>query len=255
MLEGFRPTTENRGVPGSSPASPSLPLGETRRRRWSRTARRCAKKSPENRPESLTSFRATNCGVRARGKLPANAHKLPRDVARPRGFEPLTFGSVDRSSTSFATSPPHRLTAPPLLRGRLARSQQPWSAHGRTAPAGSGRRRSTGRSIGRPASIDHASRTNWPCVHASGVDERVALAGHFAGRRLVVPHLLGQHQPVVGGVGDRLQVRSALRPAISSYSPRSPVSSGHRRPRVWRPGCRRTGPSRRRWAARRSRRR
>jgi hypothetical protein len=26
----------------------------------------------------------------------SSAHKLPRYVARPRGFEPLTFGSVDR---------------------------------------------------------------------------------------------------------------------------------------------------------------
>ena len=44
-------------------------------------------------------------------------------------------------------------------------------------------------------------------------------------------------------------------PAISSYSPRSPASSGHARPSVWRAaGRRRTGPSRRRPPARRSRR-
>ena len=38
-----------------------------------------------------------------RGKHPANVHELPRDEARPRGFEPLTFGSVDRCSTSVPT--------------------------------------------------------------------------------------------------------------------------------------------------------
>jgi hypothetical protein len=32
--------------------------------------------------------------VRAWDEAPANAHDLPSRVARPRGFEPLTFGSV-----------------------------------------------------------------------------------------------------------------------------------------------------------------
>ena len=34
--------------------------------------------------------------LRARDEAAANAHDLPSQVARPRGFEPLTFGSVDR---------------------------------------------------------------------------------------------------------------------------------------------------------------
>ena len=63
---------------------------------------------------------------------------------------------------------------------------------------------------------------NWPWVHASGVAERVPSPASRPGR-LVVPDLLGQHQPVVRGVGDRVQVRGRrCRPAISSYSPRSP---------------------------------
>ena len=34
-----------------------------------------------------------------------------------------------------------------------------------------------------------------------------------SGRRLVVPHLLGQHQAVVGGIGDRFAAAGARRPA------------------------------------------
>jgi hypothetical protein len=38
--------------------------------------------------------------VRGRDEVPANAHDRPSRVARPRGFEPLTFGSVDRRSNA-----------------------------------------------------------------------------------------------------------------------------------------------------------
>jgi hypothetical protein len=41
-----------------------------------------------------------NDDLSGRDKVPANAHDLPRDEARPTGFEPVTFGSVDRCSTS-----------------------------------------------------------------------------------------------------------------------------------------------------------
>jgi hypothetical protein len=34
-------------------------------------------------------------------EVPGNAHHLPSRVARPRGFEPLTFGSVDRGSEAY----------------------------------------------------------------------------------------------------------------------------------------------------------
>jgi hypothetical protein len=38
--------------------------------------------------------------ARRRNESPAHAHDLPSPEARPRGFEPLTFGSVDRRSTA-----------------------------------------------------------------------------------------------------------------------------------------------------------
>ena len=58
--------------------------------------------SPETRQKlgqnrSRTSEPRTRV-MSARDEVPANAHDLPTQVARPRGFEPLTFGSVDLGS-------------------------------------------------------------------------------------------------------------------------------------------------------------
>jgi hypothetical protein len=46
---------------------------------------------------SRASERRTDA-AHARNEVPANANDLPREGARPRGFEPLTFGSVERGS-------------------------------------------------------------------------------------------------------------------------------------------------------------
>ncbi len=88
--------------------------------------------------------------------------------------------------------------------------------------------------MGSPASIDHARRTNCACVHASGVAERVPLpAGSDAG---ALPS-----QACSGSISPSLAVLAIVRrcgraspPASSSYSPRSPASSGHTRPSVCR---------------------
>ena len=87
---------------------------------------------------------------------------------------------------------------------------------------------------GGPRAIDQARRMYCACVQASGVAERVSSpAGSLVGGR--------PSQTCSGRSSPSLAVRAivrrcgiALRPAISAYSPRSPVSSGHRRPNVCR---------------------
>jgi hypothetical protein len=54
------------------------------------------------RNRSRASERRT-CVVRARHEAAANGHNLPSPAARPRGFEPLTFGSVGGDSTCPAS--------------------------------------------------------------------------------------------------------------------------------------------------------
>ena len=97
----------------------------------------------------------------------------------------------------------------------------------------SGRPRSTAaRSAGRRRSTT-PSRTNWPCVHASGAPSACPCP---MSRRpaAVVPYLLGQHQPVVGGVGDRAQVR--VRAATGDQLVLAALARQQRpqAPRVWR---------------------
>jgi hypothetical protein len=94
-------TTENRGVPGSRPGL-ATPVDETRPLSCgvtlaSQVRQKVRQKIGQNR--SRASERRTS-SPGSRDKRPANAHQLPRDEARPTGFEPVTFGSVDRGSTT-----------------------------------------------------------------------------------------------------------------------------------------------------------
>ena len=71
-----------------------------------RRGRRRPSEPPPNSPKTRQKIgrnrsRASERRTRspsARMEVPANAHEVPSQVARPRGFEPLTFGSVDRGS-------------------------------------------------------------------------------------------------------------------------------------------------------------
>ncbi len=117
--------------------TPVAACGEDRR-----SLLRTRQNSPETRAESLTSFRATNPSPSAGSEVPVNAHDLPIRVARPRGFEPLTFGSVDRrGSARFGSSKPFRLLrrankAPEIrIAGQLDRCQLPLRV-GTLAPGG-----------------------------------------------------------------------------------------------------------------------
>ena len=101
-----------------------------------------------------------------------------------------------------------------------------------------GRPRPTAARSARPAWIDHASRTNCACVQASGVAERVPwpAGGPPAGGRS--SHTCsGSIRPSLAVLAIVRRRGVARRPAIRSYSPRSPASSGHARPSVWRCGC------------------
>jgi len=69
-----------------------------------RTAGTCAD-SPKTRQKlGQNRSRASEPRTRAAGtkknEVPAKAHDLPSQVARPTGFEPVTFGSVGGASTS-----------------------------------------------------------------------------------------------------------------------------------------------------------
>ncbi len=102
-LEGFRSATENRGVPGSRTGL-ATPVDETRPLSCgvtlaSQVRQKVRQKIGQNR--SRASERRTS-SPGSRDKRPANAHQLPRDEARPTGFEPVTFGSVDRRSNEPA---------------------------------------------------------------------------------------------------------------------------------------------------------
>jgi hypothetical protein len=66
-------------------------------RRACRPRQKVRQKIDRNR--SRASERRTT-DQRKQEERPANARDRPRQVARPRGFEPLTFGSVERSSNS-----------------------------------------------------------------------------------------------------------------------------------------------------------
>ena len=87
-----------------------------------------------------------------------------------------------------------------------------------------------------PRWIVHASRTSPACDQTSGVADRVpSPAGQHApaGRRPPVPDLLGDQVRRAGGRGHRRGgSEPPSPPAVTAYSPRSPVSSGQPRPSV-----------------------
>src|SRR4051812_38620331 len=184
---------------------------------------------------------------------PRVLHQLQLEAASPR--EPIVSGlGLMDGSTAHATPDTrggfddvlslHRNNLASRRHVGWARPRPRWSPRRRRSssqPQLRTYRQATTRGVssGLPASMLRARRMNCACVHTSGVAENVFSPGRNGG---LLPGPAGalwsqtcSARKCVESSAERPMVfryRWAPRPRARRYSPRSPVSSGHPRPRV-----------------------